>query len=54
MSVDATLTIVVLRAQIEHMANTAHQAYHLDSNVSWRDCDRPFCADARAAVEAAS
>ena len=36
--------------QIQHMANTAHQAYHHadgdNAGKPWTECSRPFCRDA--------
>ena len=40
-----------LRGQVEHMANTTHQAYHQDQPGSWRECPRPLCADAKITIE---
>lgn len=49
--------IYLLQELVRWMANTVHQAHHLDPAsmaVSWRECMRGFCSSARYSLGAAS
>jgi hypothetical protein len=36
-----------MKKLVAYLGNTVHQAYHQDSGVGWRECEKSVCREAR-------